>query len=129
MKRMNNLKFFICYIVTNAMYFFMYILSAYMTYISYRANENYLPSIILSIIFALITNQCISHIDKVVSLIFASDKLKIKPITYALFLDDNKFYLIVFVLFIPIGFNVENLIRYIVNCSVKSIKKGDNLNE
>lgn len=120
MKKKSNLKFIITYAIVNSIYLFIYFFSVYMTYLSFINGNGYLPNFMLSIIFSLIAMQFICHTDKVLSLIGVDGELKVKPITYALFLDeDYNFSLTVFVLFIPICFNVEKLITYIVNAALK----------
>lgn len=125
---MKNKLFVFLYFIVNL--FYMYLLFDSTSSLIYERNFTIL-NITTIIILIVVFKQFITNIINVFDLCLSKSVNNISFVNYFMYISESNFYMTVFVLFVPMSFNINNLISFIANTSfiaVKSFKDEGDIN-
>lgn len=125
---MKNKLFLFLYFIVNL--FYMYLLFDSTSSLIYERNFTIL-NITTTIILIVVFKQFITNIINVFDLCLSKSVNNISFVNYFMYISESNFYMTVFVLFVPMSFNINNLISFIANTSfiaVKSFKDEGDIN-
>lgn len=122
-------KLFVClYFIVNS--FYMYLLYCSTSLLVYERNFSIL-NISTIVLLIVVFKQFITNIVNVFDMCLSESVVDISFINFFVYINNSNFYMTVFVLFVPMSFNINSLITYIANTSfiaIKSFKDEGDIN-